>query len=103
MAVVTGSKHRSKWHWSSVSGKLDAWRDNGGSVKPLLGDDDLPDWLESRCRAVDKWQENPEKLIGSKTPQQPITVRSEEQNYFNTLRLFPGSPPYRLGGHPVCL
>jgi hypothetical protein len=89
MATVTGSRRKSNWHWKSVSGKLDAWRDNGGSVKSLPTDEDMIDWLESRCRAVDKWQENPEKLIGSKIPQQAITVRSEEQNWFNTLRLFP--------------
>jgi hypothetical protein len=89
LAIVTGSKRRSKWRWSSISGKLDSWRDCGGSVKSLLCDTDLPDWLESRRIAVDKWQDEPEKVLSGKTPQRPIAIRSDEQNFFNTLRLFP--------------
>lgn len=89
LATVVNSRRKSRWNWESVRGKLNSWQHRGGSVQPLLSDDDIYGWLESIGRAVDKWQEEPEKLLGSKIPQQPITIRAEEQNYFNTLRIIP--------------
>ena len=89
MATVVGSRRKSRWHWESVRGKLNSWQHRGGSIQSLLSDDDIYDWLEGIGRAVDKWQDEPEKVLGCKVPQQPISIRAEEQNYFNTLRLFP--------------
>lgn len=84
--LITGTKKRWQWNWSSLSGVMDAWCDRGGSVKMLRTDEDITQWLLAREKRCTLWQKEPIKHVNR--IRQHISV--DECNWFNTLRAWPG-------------